>query len=621
VILPLRLDRAAPRNQRGAHYLTGIARLTPGATLASASVEMDALIARLTQQYPDQHDQGNFGIVVRPVRETFLGDSRPVLWLLGGAVALVLLLACANVANLMMARGEARRRELSVRAALGASRFRMARQLVTEALLLSAAATAAGLLVAHGTLRLVVATGPNALPRLSHVSLDMTVLGFAAALAMFATLLFGLLPAWQLSRAGAGEALKDGARGGSSGARAYVRRGLVVCQVALAVVLLVGAGLLLKSFARLLNVPAGFDAEGVLTAQLSAPPARYRDLPQVAGFYSRLLEGVAALPGIEVAGASSGLPLAVASGDWGFDIEGRARVNGRRPGAADWYVVTPGYVEVLRIRVVAGRAPLRSDTGDAQPVLFINESAARTIFPGEDPVGKRVQLSQSRGFPQPWRTIAGVVSDVHQRGLDEPARTEMYIPHTQFQHFVPNQQARSMTLVIRSALPPERLIVGVREELRRLDPELPLANVRPMAEVMARSVANRRLNVLIIGAFALLAIGLASVGVYGVMAYDVLQRTREIGIRLALGAPRASVRTLILKQGLTLVLLGSLAGLMMAALLTGSLSTLLFDVRPRDLAVFASVAMLLLLTGALASSVPAWRATRVDPLSALRADQ
>jgi predicted permease len=400
-----------------------------------------------------------------------------------------------------------------------------------------------------------------------------------------------------------------------------VRRGLVVCQVALAVVLLVGAGLLLKSFARLLNVPAGFDAEGVLTAQLSAPPARYRDLPQVAGFYSRLLEGVAALPGIEVAGASSGLPLAVASGDWGFDIEGRARVNGRRPGAADWYVVTPGYVEVLRIRVVAGRAPLRSDTGDAQPVLFINESAARTIFPGEDPVGKRVQLSQSRGFPQPWRTIAGVVSDVHQRGLDEPARTEMYIPHTQFQHFVPNQQARSMTLVIRSALPPERLIVGVREELRRLDPELPLANVRPMAEVMARSVANRRLNVLIIGAFALLAIGLASVGVYGVMAYDVLQRTREIGIRLALGAPRASVRTLILKQGLTLVLLGSLAGLMMAALLTGSLSTLLFDVRPRDLAVFASVAMLLLLTGALASSVPAWRATRVDPLSALRADQ
>ncbi len=240
-----------------------------------------------------------------------------------------------------------------------------------------------------------------------------------------------------MSRAGASDALKDGTRGGSSGARTYVRRGLVVCQVALAVVLLVGAGLLLKSFARLLNVPSGFESDNVMTAQVSAPHARYPGLPEVAGFYSRLVDQLETTAGVEVAGASSGLPLAVVSGDWSFDIEGRARVNGRRPGAADWYVVTPGYFEALRIRVVAGqRTDERPTRADSNPVLFINESAARTIFPGENPVGKRVQLSQSRGFMQPWRTIAGVVSDVRQRGLDEPARAEMYIPHTQFQHFI-----------------------------------------------------------------------------------------------------------------------------------------------------------------------------------------
>lgn len=620
VILPLRLDRAASRHQRGAHYLTGIARLNPGATLASASAEMDGIIARLAAQYPDEHDQGNFGINVDPMREAVLGDSRPVLMLLGGAVGLVLLLACANVANLMMARGESRRRELSVRAALGASRFRMARQLVTEALLLSLAATAAGLLVARWMLAVIVASGPDALPRLADVSLNSTVLFFAAGLALFTTLLFGVLPAWQLSRAPAGEALKDGSRGGSSGARAHVRRALVVCQVALAVVLLVGAGLLLKSFARLLSVPSGVDPEGVLTAQISAPAARYPGLPEVVSFYSRLLERLSALPGVEVAGASSGLPLAVMSGDWGFDIEGRGRVNGRRPGAADWYVVTPGYFEALRIPVVAGRGPQPSDTGASPPVIFINEASARTMFPGQDPVGKRVQLSRSRGFEQPWRTIAGVVSDVRQRGLDQPARTEMYIPYTQFLHFMPNQQARSMTVVLRSALAPEQLVSAVRGELRQIDPEVPVAEARPMTDVMARSVANRRLNVLIIGAFAVLAIVLAAVGVYGVMAYDVLQRTREIGIRVALGASRSSVLSLVLLQGMRLVLVGAALGLGAAGLLSGSVSQLLFEVGPRDVAVFASVALLLTTAGAVASYIPAWRATRVDPLAALRTD-
>jgi putative ABC transport system permease protein len=384
------------------------------------------------------------------------------------------------------------------------------------------------------------------------------------------------------------------------------------------VILLVGAGLLLKSFASLLDVRGGFEAENVLTARVSVPASRYPGLAEVSGFFTQLVDRLGAVPGVEVAGASSGLPLAVLSGDWSFDIEGRPRVNGRRPGAADWYVVTPRYFEALRIPVVAGRAPLPSDTGDSPPVIFINEAAARTIFPGQDPVGKRVQLSRSRGFEQPWRTIAGVVGDVRQRGLDRPARTEMYIPHTQFLHFSPGQQARSMTIVLRSRVAPEALISAVRGELRALDPEIPVADARPMTEVMALSVADRKLNVLLIGTFALLAIVLATVGVYGVIAYDVQQRTREIGIRVALGAPRGSVLALMFVQGMKLVGWGAAIGLAAAAMISGSMTQLLFEVGPRDAVVFLSVAALLAFAGAIATCIPAWRATRVDPLSALR---
>lgn len=617
VFVPAVFDRSVPRIKRGGHYLTGVARLRPGATFASADAEMDAIVAALIRQYPEEHNMGNFGTVLNPLRDELLGDSRPVLWLLAGAVALVLLLACANVANLMMARGEARRRELSVRAALGASRFRMARQLVTEALVLSVVATGLGLLIARWSHDVVLATGPSALPRLSDVSLSVPVLVFAAALATFTTLLFGALPAWQLSRTQAGEALKDGARGGSSG-RVRVRRALVVCQVSLAVVLLVGAGLLVKSFVRILSVSSGVNPQQVLTAQISAPAARYPGLPEVSGFFTRVLERVRTLPGVEVAGAGSGLPLAIASGDWGFDIEGRPRVNGRKPGRADWYVVTPGYFEALNIRGVAGRLVQESDVEGAPPVVFINETAARVMFPGQDAVGKRMKLSNTTGPEQPWRTIAGVVADVRQRGLDQAPRPEMFIPYRQFLHFSAKVQARTMTLVVRTAGEPEQLMSAVRGALRGIDPEIPLADARPMTEVLAASVADRRLNVILIGAFAVLAIVLATVGVYGLIAYDVLQRTREIGIRVALGASRTSVLSLMMTSGLRLVLIGAVIGLAAAAALTGSFSRLLFEVGPRDAGVFASVALLLAAAGALASYVPAWRATRVDPLTALR---
>jgi putative ABC transport system permease protein len=616
LVLPAVFDRAAPRHQRGGHFLTGIARLHPGVTIQAASAEMAGILAPLARQYPDEHDQGNFAITVNPLREELLGESRPVLLVLAGAVALVLLLACANVANLMLARGETRRRELAVRAALGASRFRMARQLFTEAVLLALAATCLGLVVAQWALSLVIATGPDALPRLTHVSLDRTVLGFAATLAIVTAVLFAMLPSLQLSRSRGSDMLKEGSRGSS--ARTRVRRALVVCQVSFAVVLLVAAGLLLKSFSRVLSVPGGFDAQDVLTARISVPAARYPGLPEVSSFFTRFTDGLATVPGVTHVGASSGLPLAVSSGDWSFDIEGRPRVNGRRPGAADWYVVTPGYFEALRIRLVSGRLPLASDTMGSPPVIFINETAARGIFPGADPVGKRVMLSRSRGFEQPWRTIAGVVADVRQRGLDRAARPEMFIPHTQFQHFSPGQQARSMSIVIRGEVAPERLLSAVRVELRRLDPGIPVADPQPMTEVLALSVADRKLNAVLIGVFAVLAIVLAVVGIYGVMAYDVQQRTREIGIRLALGATHGSVLSLVLGQGLLLVTAGGVIGLGAAAILTRSMSGLLFEIGPRDVGVFASVAALLVTAGLLASYVPAWRATRVDPLAALR---
>ena len=618
ILLPATFDPSAPRNQRGGHYLTGIARLRPGVTVAAASADMGRVLAPLVRQYPDQHNQGNFRITVRPLRDALLGDSRVVLGVLAAAVSLVLLLACANVANLMLVRGEGRRREMAVRAALGASRFRVIRQLLTESLLLAAIATVLGVAIAYWILTLVVATAPAALPRLAGVRVNLQVLAFASGLGVVTTLLFGAVPAFHISRGDASAVMNEGGRTGATGGRARVRRALVVCQVALAVILLVGAGLLIKSFSRVVRMPGGFVTERVLTARVAVPATRYPDLAAVAGFYTRLTERIAALPGVESVGAGSGLPLAVASGDWSFDIEGRSRVNGRRPGATDWYVVTPGYFETLQIPVVAGRAVHPSDTATSPRVVFINETAARSIFPGDDPVGKRIQLSRSRGYEQPWRTIAGVVADVRHRGLDQPARPEMFIPHTQFQHFAPDVQARSMSLIVRGALPPEALIPSVRAELKAIDPELPLADAQPMDEVFARSVAPRKLHVLLVGAFALLAIVLATVGVYGLIAYDVLQRRQELGIRMALGASRRSVLAMVLSQGMVLVLVGAGVGLIVAALVSGSVAPLLFDVQPRDVAVFASVAAVLLCAGALASWLPARRATRVEPLTALR---
>jgi putative ABC transport system permease protein len=620
LVRPIRLDPAAARVKRGGHYLDGVARLLPGVTPRAAAAEMDGINAALMREYPDQYKQGGFGIDIVPLRQALLGDATPVLFVLGGAVGLVLLLACANVANLLLARGESRGRELAVRTALGASRFRIVRQLLTESVLLSLAGAAAGVAVASWCQRGILAVAPAALPRLSGLSLDRPVLLFAIALGVTTGVLFGLVPAARVSRVAVTASLKDGGRGTTDAGRRRVRHALVVCQVTIAVVLLVAGGLLLKSFIRLMAQPAGIDTSRVLTLRISLPAARYPGRPEVAGFFSRLLDRVSALPGVQSAGAATGLPLAVASGDWSFDVEGRPRVNNRHSGAADWYVVTPGYFESLGVRVVRGRLPLTADDESAAPSVFLNETAARVFFPNEDPIGRRLQMTHTTGPDQPWRTVAGVVSDVRQRGLEVAPRAELFMPYRQFQHFAAGVQARAMTIVVKASGDPLSLSSVVRAQLRALDPEVPAAQVRDMETVLSQSVAPRRLTVILIGAFAVLALMLAVIGLYGVIAYSVQQRTREIGVRIAIGASRASVLQLVVGDALRMTALGVALGLTLALAFGGVLTDLLFQVSARDAPTLAAVAVLLPAAAALASYVPARRAMRVDPVVALRAD-
>jgi len=621
IVRPLLLDRAAARTRRGGHYLQGFARLRPGATTRSAAAEMDGINAQLLREYPDQYKMPGFGITVVDLRDDLLGPSRPVLLVLAGAVALVLLLACANVANLMLARGESRRRELALRTALGASRFRIIRQVLTESCMLATFGAAAGLAVAAWCQQLVLAIAPSALPRLTHVSLSRPVLIFAGALALVSGAIFGAIPAWQISRVDVGECLKDGSRGGTGSTRTRVRRALVICQVTIAVVLLVAGGLLLKSFDHLLSQPAGIDPSRVLTMRVSLPAARYPGRPEVSEFFTRLIASIRTLPGVESAGAGTGLPLAYGSGDWSFDIEGRPLLaNGRHPGAADWYVVTPGYFESLGIPLVRGQFPSASDDEQSAPVVFVNETTARTLFPHQDPIGRRIRLTHTTGPEQPWRTIAGIVSDVRQRGLDQPVRTELFVPYRQFLHFSAGVQARAMSIVVKTSVEPASLASPIRARLRELDPQVPAAQVRDMRNVFSDSLSDRRLNLVLIGSFAVLAVTLAAIGLYGVLAYTIAQRTRELGVRLALGASRTSVVRLVAGEALGLIGVGVGLGLATALASGRVLAALLFDVSTRDVSTFALVSLLLVVVGVLASSVPARRAVRVDPVVALRAE-
>ena len=615
LLMPQVFDRGAPRNRRGGHYLFGFGRLRDGVGVEQAQGDLTRIVEGLKRQYPEEHNQGNFGTRVQPIRAALLGPARPVLFTLLGAVGLVLLVACANVANLLLARGEARRHEVGVRVALGASRFRIVRQLLTESLLLALSGAALGIAVAAACQQLVVSIAPSTLPRMSDVRLDPPVLVFTFVLAIGTACVFGLIPALQLARAGRG--VDPGSRGSVDAIRSRTRGALIVAQVAVALVLVVGAGLLIRTFVALTKVPSGVQPDHVLTLRLSPPPAAYPSQSDIGRFFDAYLERLRALPAVRTAGASSGLPLANVSGDWSFDIEGRPFAPGRRhSGAADWYTVTAGYFESLRIPLVKGRFPAAQDDATArEPAIFLNETAARQFFPQGEAVGHRIKLS---GRDQPWRTIAGIVGDVRHRGLGSPVQPEMFIPLAQFKHFSETGQARGLTLVVRTEIDPIALVPEVRGALRALDPEIPAAQIRDMPAVVAASVADRRLNMLLMASFGVLALTLAGIGVYGVMAYQVVKRTREVGVRLALGATPDAVRSLIVADGMKLVAVGVACGLGVALAGGGLVRHLLFGVEPHDAATLGGAVVVIAGAGFAACVIPALRATRVDPSVALR---
>ncbi|HJQ32684.1 MAG TPA: ABC transporter permease [Pyrinomonadaceae bacterium] len=589
----------------GSHFLSVYGRLKDGVTVEQAQTEMAAVAGRVEQDFGDAN-AGHLVVLV-PLHEQLVGGARAALLVLLGAVGLVLLIACANVANLLLARAAGRRREVAVRSALGASRWRIVRQLLAESLLLSVLSGAAGLLLAVWGVDLLVSLDPSGVQRAGEVTLDWRVLGFALGLSLLTGLLFGLAPALQTSKTDLVESLKEGGRSAQGLGRSRLRGALVVSEVALTLVLLVGAGLLIKSFRQLLAVESGLDPRGVLTLDVSLPRTKYPEPQQLASFYERLIEQAAALPGVESAGAVSVLPLAGSDNSNFVQIEGRAPQPAGQALRAGRRNVSAEYFRALGIPVKRGRAFTAADRQDAPPVVVINESMARSFFAGEDPVGKRIRT----GDKAPWAEVVGVVGDVRHRGLDVDTRPEMFFPHLQ-------TPSRQMTLVVRTSGDPVALAGPLRERVRELDRDQPVGNVKTMEAWVAESVASRRFSVLLLGVFAAVAAGLAALGLYGVVSYSVAQRTHEIGLRVALGARPRDVLRLVIRQGMALTLLGTAAGLLAALALTRLMSSLLFGVGATDPATFVTVPALLLVVALLACYLPARRATKVDPMVALR---
>jgi putative ABC transport system permease protein len=598
---------------RGDHYLRAVGRLREGVSSEAAGDEVRAFAERLARQYPETN--GGLGMVVVPLHEEFVGGARPALLILLGAVGLVLLIACANVANLLLARAAARRREVAVRAALGAGRLRLVRQMLTESLLLATLGGAAGLLLAVWSVDLLSALVPPEVAAAGRQPLDARVLLFTLAVSLVTGVVFGLAPALQSSNPRLSEALKEAGRYTGSGAgRGRARGALVVCEVAVALMLVVGAGLLLKGFWRLRAVEPGFRAEGVLTMKVILPAAKYAKPEQRRAFYDETLRRVAALPGVESAAMISFLPLTFRGMYFTFTAEGRPPATAAERPNAVYRVVSPDYFRAMGVPVLRGRAFAASDTAEAPAVMVVSRAMAERHWPGEDPIGRRLKVGppDSRN---PWATVVGVVGDVRHGALSNELEPEMYAPYA--------QETRGFTaprdLVVRtSAGDPLSLAAAVREAVWSVDKDQPVSGARTLEQVLGESVARQRLYLLLLGAFAGLALVLAAVGVYGVMSYAVAQRTHEIGVRVALGAGRADILRLVVGQGMLLGLAGVGVGLAGAFALTRVMSSLLYGVTATDPAVYASVALLITLVALLACYVPARRAMKVDPMEALR---
>ena len=616
VYLPFGPWAATLPEDRGWHPgIFPIARLKDGVTLQDARVEMDGIAQQLEAQYPDSNR--SVGVLVTRVQDQVVQNIRPALLLLTGAVALVLLVACANVANLLLARAVDRQKEIAVRFALGASRMRVVRQLVVESVVLSIAGGAAGLLVASWAVSLLGATTVPGLPRVQNVGVDLSVVYFALGLSAVTGILFGLVPGVQATQLPIRQSLNEEGRGGSAGVRQRkVRSTLVVVEIALALVLLVGAGLLLRSFQALTRVAPGFEPSNLVVVNLPLSPQKYRDSAVRTALVERIIERAAVLPGVEGAAITTGLPMAGGGATIHFN---RAAYPPKGPDdyvMAGFRAVTPGYLSTLGVPLRQGRMLSDRDRQGAPLVVVINESMARQHFPGRDPIGERVQLGTEPDPDSPWMEIVGVVGDVKQ-SFEAGAKAEMFLPYGQHPVPVLTGLYLNTALVVRTAGDPAQAAASLRTAIGAIEPAQPLVNLRTMDAAIAGTVAQPRLQMTLIATFAILAALLAAIGVYGVMAYTVTQRTPEIGVRMAVGASPIQVVSMVVWQGARLALLGVAIGLAAAALAATAMQSLLFEIRALDPLTFAVAAGLLAAAALIASYIPARRAAGVSPLIAL----
>ena len=592
-----------------------VGRLNPGVPVATATSELGVIAGRWVEAgfVRDEGDGGLYRSAI-PLREFLTGDIRRGLLLLFGAVAVVLLIACANVANLLLARADARRRDIAVRNALGAGRGDIVSQLLTESLVLSTVGGACGLGFAYATLQVLQTVRPAGLPRIEDATLDLTALLFTCAVSVVTGLLFGLLPSLQLSTPSLTAVLNESGRGGGGHSRTVVRRGLVVLQLGFSVVLVIGAGLLLRSLIELQRIDLGLNPERVLTAQLVLPSADYPNA-RVVGFYRTLLERLAQLPGVEAAGAIRVLPLSRAIGDWSITIEGRPSGPNENPNG-DFQWATPGYQQALGLTVLRGRWLTDADREQAPAVVVMNDTMAKRYWPGQDALGKRFQMG-GPGATTPMLSIVGIVKTLRHESVIEEPRAEMYLPHAQLPTSV-GSPARAMALTMKTAGDPLALTPALRDTVRELDPNLPLSDIKPMAEIAATALARPRFATFLLGGFAFLALALAAVGTHATVSLLVNQRSREIGIRLALGAEKRTILASVLREGLALAAGGVAVGLIGASFASRVLGAFLYGVSAFDPLTFALVPAILIAVALLATWSPAYRAASFNPVKALR---
>ena len=594
--------------ERGANYLGVIGRLKPGASVQQAQAEMEAIARRLEQEYPQKNTGRSVNLV--SMYEDVVGEIRPALLVLLGAVSFVLLIACANVANLLLARAASREKEMAIRTALGASRWRVMRQLLTESLLLSLLGGSLGLLLALWGIDLLSAAIPDNIPRVKEIGLDLRVLGFTMGVSILTGLMFGLAPALRASQTDLNESLKEGGRGSTEGLRRNRTRSLlVISEVALSLVLLIGAGLLIKSFAYLREIKPGFNPHNVLTASVSLPIVKYPEEQQQATFFQQTLERAAALPGVQSVAVVDPLPMSGNLAMTIFKIEGRPPLAPGEQLAANSRAISADYLRAMGIPLLKGRALTERDSKDAPKVMLINETLAQRFFPGEDPIGKRVTPTIAPDFTA---EIVGIVGDAKHRSLDKEAGPEYYVSYLQ-------APSSYMSLVARTEVSdPTQLISALRGAVLQVDKDQPLSEIRTMEQLLANSVAKQRFNMFLLGIFAAVALLLAAVGIFGVMNYSVTRRTHEIGIRIALGAQSRDVLKLVMGQGMILTVIGVALGLAGAFAATRVMSSLLYGVSVTDPVTFTGVSLLLAGVALLACYLPARRATKVDPMIALR---